>query len=102
MDIEISIETSSYNERRYGRPWIAVVSLDASRKEVFNFGTWLGSQGCAGLLMVKAQPMDVIAKGQHDYRKVRNSAARYGYVDNNGEIEWCSSKIQAFRAAKKI
>ena len=46
--MKIEINTSSYNERRYGRPWIARVTFPAAKGE-FAFGEWVGQPGDPGL-----------------------------------------------------
>ena len=63
----ISFETASYNEGRYGKPWIATVDFSTDKKGSFDFGDFIGSTGCAGVLEVSAAPGDIIAQGQEDH-----------------------------------
>jgi len=44
-------KTENYNARRYGRPWIAEVSLTSKD---FSFGEFEGRNGEAGKLYIKA------------------------------------------------
>ena len=74
--MKLSIETSSYNSNRYGKPWIAVVSF----KGDFSFGKWVGQDGTKGILEVEVNTGDVIAIGQRDLRKPRNSAPAFFIV----------------------
>jgi len=48
--MNITVETDSYNDRRYGKPWIALVDFKSDRKGDFTFGEWIGSPGGAGTL----------------------------------------------------
>jgi hypothetical protein len=79
--------TDSYNERRYGKPWIAVVTFDSKSKANFEFGTWVGEHGYKGLLEIDAQAGDVIATGQKDNRNPKNSAPDYFILNDNGELD---------------
>ena len=83
----ITIETPAYNERRYGKPWCAVVTFLSPSKLEYNFGDWCGSPGEAGALYLECYPTDVIATGQKDFRKPKNSAPDFWIFDVNKE-EW--------------
>jgi hypothetical protein len=84
--MEITINTTSYNERRYGKPWIAVVDYSTNRKGDFKFGDWVGKIGGEGECYVTAEPGDIIAHGQKDFRKPRNSAPDYYFVEADGTL----------------
>lgn len=77
--MKIQIATPSYNERRYGKPWIARVDFPDA-KGVFNFGEWVGQNGTSGLLIIDVQPGDIIAMGQKDHRNMSNSAPDFFLV----------------------
>lgn len=62
-------ETNSYNERRYGKPWIAKLDFSAPGKPTYTFGSWLGVPGSSGELSIEVEAGDVIATGQKDHRK---------------------------------
>ncbi len=71
MIMLFTMKTSSYNQSRYGKPWIARLQFTRPGKPDYMFGDWLGSPGCAGELSVEVAPGDVIAHGQKDLRKGR-------------------------------
>lgn len=101
--ITITISTSSYNDRRYGKPWIAKVDFSTDAKGNFLWGTWLGQPGEAGeLTLTDLQLGDVIAQGQKDFRKPRNSAPEWGYIDAAGALNNAASKIEAVKASRAI
>lgn len=84
--MKIQIETGIYNERRYGKPWIAKVEFVGGKSE-FKFGAWIGSHGSSGILEIQAEPGDVIARGQKDNRgNPRNSAPDYYIIDVDGVL----------------
>ena len=83
--MKLNIETSPYNERRYGKPWIARVRFPDAKGE-FSWGEWVGQPGCSGLLMLEAEPGDVVARGQRDNRKMSNSAPDFFVVEPSGSL----------------
>ena len=98
--MKITIETSSYNSRRYGRPWVAVVDFSASPKGDYRWGEWVGdhSSGSEGLLVIEAQEGDIVAVGQKDFRRPSNSAPVY-YQVREGRLVQLSSKAEAYQLA---
>lgn len=100
--MKITASTSSYNERRYGRPWIARVDFSNDPTGEFIWGSWLGQPGEPGELTVEAFPGDVVARGQKDLRNPRNSAPDWYIVDGNGNLVRCSTKIDAVRASREF
>ena len=75
--MKITRDTSSYNDRRYGKPWIAKIQLEGNDLK-FHFGSWVGDPGSEGVLILDdMSPGDFYAKGQKDFRKPRNSAPDY-------------------------
>lgn len=97
VKVEIRIETSSYNDRRYGRPWIAKVDFATNPKGNFLWGDWIGSNGDNGLLVIKAEAGDIIARGQKDNRKPRNSAPDYYVVMADGKLCVLNGKAEAYK-----
>ena len=65
--MKVTIETSAYNPRRYGKPWIARVIFSASGEAEYIWGNWVGQDGDSGELIVKANPGDIVARGQKDH-----------------------------------
>lgn len=100
--MKIEINTNSYNQRRYSRPWIATVKFDAAGKAEFSWGNWIGDHenGSAGLLTIDAEEGDIIARGQKDFRQPKNSTPKYGQIVD-GKIIWLASKAEAYTAYKK-
>lgn len=84
--MKIVIETRSYNEKRFSTPWIAVVDF-VSKSGDFHFGSWIGQHGEEGILEIECEVDDVIATGQKDYRKPRNSAPQFYVVLEDSELE---------------
>lgn len=102
--MEITRETNPYNERRYGKPWIALVDFSSSAKGDFAFGEWVGDgrNGGEGTLIINAEPGDIIAIGQKDYRKARNSAPNFYTVTVSGEFEEIGDKGAAYKHYKAM
>jgi len=55
--MKITIETESYNEPRYGRPWIPIVNFNESTQGQYSWGDWTGDgrNGGAGVLSINAE-----------------------------------------------
>lgn len=66
----LEIAMSSYNHRRYSRPWGAILTFDGA-KPIYDFaGRWTGdARGGSGEIAIDVQSGDVIAYGQKDNRK---------------------------------
>ncbi len=97
--MQITIETDSYNQRRYGKPWIATVSFSESTKGEFFFGDWTGDHwnGGKGVLIITANPGDIIAKGQKDNRQPKNSAPDFFVVTATGDLDSIGDKGAAYK-----
>ena len=109
--MNIQIETESYNERRYGKPWIAKVDFSDNANSGyfsnlfptgnFAWGNWVGDPGSTGLLILDAEPGDVVARGQKDNRGRReNSAPRWAIVNEAGELVSCT-RVEAYTHATR-
>ena len=95
--MNVEFNTGEYNERRYGKPWIAKVDFSTSPKGEYEWGTWVGTPGSNGILVIDADNGDIIARGQKDYRKPRNSTYRF-YQLINGELVELDGKAAAYKA----
>ncbi len=95
--MEITIETDSYNHRRMGKPWIAKVDFSTPEGK-YLWGDWTGDHrnGGAGILLINANPGDIIARGQKDNRKPRNSAPDF-FVAANGNLNALGDKGAAYK-----
>jgi hypothetical protein len=76
--------TPSYNDRRYGRPWMAVVGTSLSKD--FEFLQWDGQPGCAGAFTFDAVPGTLLAYGQRDTRKGRGGVDGYQLAMPDGSL----------------
>ena len=99
MEKTIAIETSSYNQRRMGRPWIAKVDFTKSVKGEFIWGDWAGDHynGGTGVLTISVNSGDIIATGQKDNRQPKNSAPDFFVVDISGNLEEIGDKGAAYK-----
>lgn len=97
--MQITIETESYNERRYSKPWIAKVNFSESVKGNFSWGDWAGDHynGSNGVLSINVNPGDIVATGQKDFRKSRNSTPEFYVVNSNGELDRLGNKGDAYK-----
>lgn len=94
--------TTSYNQRRYGKPWIAKLSFIRPGKPEYTFGDWLGQPGDSGELSIEVEPGDVIARGQKDHRKGRGGADDIGVIQVDGTCDWGYTPAQARDAGQEI
>ncbi len=96
--MKIEITTGSYNERRYEKPWIAKVDF-SDPKGNFIWGDWVGDArtGSSGILIIEVNPGDVIAEGQKDFRKPKNSSPSYAKVFSDGTLFYFNSKAEAYK-----
>lgn len=84
--MKITRKTESYNDRRYGKPWIAKIVLEGNELK-FKFGAWCGDPGKEGILILdEIEPGEFYARGQKDFRQPRNSTPTYRRlaVDTSG------------------
>lgn len=95
-------QTDSYNQRRYGKPWIARLNFSTPSKPIYEFGNWLGQQGDEGELSIEIQPGDVVATGQKDLRKGRGGADAIGVVQHDGSVVWGFTPAKARDAGKVV
>ena len=66
--MRISKTVGSYNQRRYSRPWIGVLtSWDVGGRPEIRWGRYIGDDG-GGELEVDAEPGDIVRTGQRDSR----------------------------------
>jgi len=94
--------TPRYNERRYGKPWIARLDFKRPGKPEYIFGSWLGQPGQSGELSIEVAPGDVIATGQKDHRKGRGGADHVGVIQPDGKAIWGYTLASARDAGKAV
>lgn len=97
--MKITKETESYNTRRYGKPWIAKVDFSDDPKGKFEFGDWIGDarNGGSGTLVIEAEQGDIVATGQKDFRKERNSAPDFYELNEDSKLSYLGDKGQAYK-----
>lgn len=95
-------ETSVYNEKRYGKPWIARVKFDDTEIK-YDFGKWIGVHGGEGLLVIDIEPGEIIAIGQRDFRG-KNTSNKMYVVSENGDLEsiYKTEAYKHFQSLKSV
>ena len=96
--MNIKLNTDSYNPRRYGKPWIAVVDFSKNPKGDYTWGDWVGSPGQAGVLVIQAEVGAIIAQGQKDNRG-NGTRIIYAQVATDGKLVPIASKADAYTLA---
>ena len=96
--MRVIIETDSYNEKRYSKPYIALI--DPSTGEVDRWGVWIGEAGEAGFLEIDVPVNSVIMLGQKDYRNPKKGKPDYGIVQEDGTVNYYT-KAEAIKTARK-
>ena len=96
--MDITINTRSYNQGRYSKPWIARVDFSTPKGE-FTWGDWTGDHytGGEGTLTITADPGDIIAHGQKDFRQPKNSAPDFEVVNADGSLDYLGDKGEAYK-----
>lgn len=75
--MRVSQEFKSYNQRRYGRPWIAkITSWPVGGKPEVAWGSYLGDDN-GGEVEIEAVPGDIVRTGQKDHRGGNTDASWY-------------------------
>lgn len=80
------METGSYNERRMGKPWCALVTFPSGPKAQYEFGESSGAWGQAGVMRVPCRPGDVVAWGQRDLRRADRSQHNIAVMEADGSM----------------
>jgi len=77
----VSMEWHGYNDRRYSKPWIALVTAwPVGGNPELTFGGYTGDDS-GGELEISAHPGDVLKFGQKDYRNPRHTRSDFGVVE---------------------
>lgn len=99
--VNISVDTEPYNDRRYGKPWIATVTFEQGSKATFHWGDWIGRAGEPGVLELQASVGDVVATGQKDFRNPRGTRCEYSIVEPDGSLTEVD-KVDAYKHWKEV
>jgi hypothetical protein len=82
--ITVSWNIDSYNSRRYSKPWGARIEFNETKpKYNFSFGQYLGDD-TGGRIIISCNPGDIVAHGQKDNRKPKDSINRLYIVNADG------------------
>ncbi len=89
-----SMTISSYNGRRYGRPWAAkITAFTGSATLEFCKYPYNGDDN-GGELVIDAEPGDVIKLGQKDYRSNKSYNDFY-FCSEDGKLQHIESPVDA-------
>jgi hypothetical protein len=77
----------SYNNRRYSRPWGAIVTLQNGKPTMDFCGTYYGRHGEAGDVILTNIPTGaIVAFGQKDGRNPKHTENTWFFVNSDGSI----------------
>jgi hypothetical protein len=80
----VSWEYSSYNPRRYSKPWGARVTFKGATPSYdFNVSTYLGDDN-GGRLVIVCNPGDIVARGQRDTRQAKKTENIWYVINADG------------------
>jgi hypothetical protein len=87
-NIEVQIGWNSYNDRRYGKPWAAILTwAEGAGSATYDFqrGAYCGDAS-GGEIIISAPAGTVVSYGQKDHRS-RYSEHYIGVIKDDGDIE---------------
>lgn len=88
--MRVSAGFGSYNQRRYGRPWIAkITAWPVGCKPEVEWGRYLGDD-TGGEVEIDANPGDIVRTGQKDHRGGNTDAGWY-VVMPDGSLGACDA-----------
>lgn len=84
--MEIRVNYSGYNSRRFSRPWISkVTAWPIGKQPTVEFGAYVGDD-TGGYVTVSAEPGDIIRHGQKDNRQPKNNTYDWNMVLADGNL----------------
>ena len=87
ITMRVCKHNEAYNERRYGTPWIAVVtSWPIGKSPELQFGAYTANRGDAGDAEIAACAGDIVRWGQKDIRRPDKSEKYWGVVEADASI----------------
>lgn len=101
MKVHVERPTLYYNERRYGKPYIAEMDFGTNHQGEPRWGKWIGSPGEGGLLVLDTEIGAIVMQGQKDFRNRRKSAPSYFQVSSDGSLISLAGKAAAFKAYRE-
>ena len=92
--MKLTIATTAYNHRRYGKPYVARIDFSADPRGTAIWGVWVGTPGDAGVLVIDAEAGQCVMQGQKDFRG-RNGTPEYSIVQSDGTLK-STTKADAY------
>lgn len=89
--VTVSDSFPAYNERRYGKPWGAVITFDGTKAKYDFVGTYMSKAGDAGDVVIECMAGDIVAFGRKDNRS-NNTYNEWYIVGSNGELQSVDKK----------
>lgn len=100
MTNQITKQFGSYNEKRYSKPWGAIVTFDQNAGIKFSFsGQFMAKDGDPGEVVIMTDSK-LVAFGQKDYRG-NKTEVEYFYVEDDLTLREIS-KSEAWNIWKKL
>lgn len=97
----IQIETPAYDSTKKGKPWIARVTFEIPEGNL-HWGTFIGSSGEEGILLIPAEEEDVVATGQKDWESKYQGAPTFFRVREGGTLAPLVGRKDAWLHWQKI
>lgn len=92
----------SYNQRRYGRPWICkITAWPVGGKAEVEWGLYLGDDG-GGDVEIEANPGDIVRTGQKDNRGNNTDASWYIVVEDGSLFDTTAAEAKKHWEKTKI
>lgn len=86
--MRVAMEFPSYNERRWGLPWIAkVTAWPVAGRPTMEFGKFVGHAGDPGEAEMMAKRGDIVRWGHKDNRNGNSTWSKWGIVNAEGGID---------------
>jgi hypothetical protein len=80
------IKWGRYNEKRYGKPWIAkVTAWPIGGRPTIEFGEYVGDED-GGEVEILARPGQIVKYGQKDHRNESGTLNCFGVVTDDGMV----------------
>lgn len=100
--MQVSIERAAYNDRRYERPWIGIVTAwPVGKQPTMRWGVYIGQGGAAGVLEIDAERHDIVRWGQKDKRNPHNES-RWGVVQADGQVRELKTASEARKLWREL
>ena len=65
---DAEMKFSYYNQRRFSKPWGALITFEGAKAKYDFCGSFLGNENDGGKVYIPCKPGDIVAFGQKDNR----------------------------------